>query len=437
MRLRYGHAVSTASSPPAAPSLGPNYRRLWSSAAVSNLADGVFWVALPLIAITLTTSPALVAGVAIAARLPWMFFVLFAGAIADRVDRRATMRNVELLRALVLLALLTAAATGTLSLPVLYVAALVLGIGETFYDTAGMSIMPSIVPRALLSRANSRLYAVEMAANELLGPPLGGVLVALAIPVALAGSAAGYLLAAMGLTLVVGDFRPAARPVRQSMLGDIREGMVFLWRTPVLRTMAILVAGFHFSDAAVFAVIVLFAVAPGPMGLDEVGFGLLMATFAVGGLAGSVLVEPVQKRLGRARVLLLAVITSVVVMAVPLLTAEPVIIAVALVLLGVTVMFWNVITVSLRQTITPDHLLGRLNAAYRFFGWGAGPLGALAGGLIAQVFGIRAVFVLAVAISAAMLWVRRSLTDAALDSAELAAADGVSASPAVSAVDAA
>jgi predicted MFS family arabinose efflux permease len=285
-----------------------------------------------------------------------------------------------------------------------------------------MSIMPNLVPRQLLDRANSRLYAVELTANELIGPPLGGLLVALAIPVALAGSIIGYALAALGLTMVVGSFKPRPRPAEASMLGDIREGMVFLWRTPVLRTMAIMVAGFHFADAAVFAVIVLFVVAPGPMGLDEVGYGLLMASFAVGGLAGSVLVEPAERRLGRGRVILLVVLASALVMAIPLVTAEPVPVALGLAILGVVVMMWSVITVSLRQRITPDHLLGRLNAAYRFFGWGAGPLGALVGGLIAQLFGVPAVFAFAVVVSLALLWFSRALTDEALDEAEAAAA---------------
>ncbi len=419
--------MSTAYDDRPSLSLGPNYRKVWASAAASNLADGIFWVALPLIAVTLTTEPALVAGVSVAARLPWLFFVLFAGAIADRVDRRATMRNVQLLRVAVLSGMLLMALTDTLSLPVLYVAALGLGIGETFYDTASMSIMPNLVPRALLSRANSRLYAAEMAANELIGPPLGGLLVAAAIPAALAGSALGYVLAALGLTLVVGSFRPEPPAQPRSMLADIREGMVFLWRTPVLRTMALMVAGFHFADAAVFAVIVLFAVAPGPMGLDEFGYGLLMASFAVGGILGSFVAEAVEQRLGRGRVILSVTVVSALVFCVLLLTAEPIPIALALGLMGVTIMWWNVVTVSLRQRITPDHLLGRLNAAYRFFGWGAGPLGALTGGLIAQVFGVPAVFAFAVAVSVALLWVRRSLTDEAIDAAEAAAGPHVQA----------
>jgi MFS family permease len=406
-------------------SLGPDYRKLWFSAAASNLADGVFWITLPLIAVTLTTSPALVAGVTIAAELPWILFALFAGALADRVDRRVTMRNVQFLRVVTLTALVVMAITDALSLPVLYLAALVLGIGETFFDTAGMSIMPRIVPRALLSRANSRLHAVELAANELVGPPLGGLLVALGVPVALAGSAIGYALAAVGLMLMTGRFRPDARAGSSSMTRDIREGVSFLWGNRVLRTMTVMAAGFNIADAAVFAVLVLFAVAPGPLGLDEFGYGLLFASFAVGGLLGSVILEWVEGRLGRSNVLFLSVLVSGVVMAIPLLTAEPVVVMAGFFCFGVAVMMWNVLTVSVRQRITPDHLLGRLTGAHRFIVYGAAPLGALLGGLTAELFGIPAVFLAAAIIHFAMLSFRRSLTDAAIDAAETAAlADG-------------
>ncbi len=168
--------------------LGPNYLRLWSSSAVSNLADGIFVVALPLIAVQLTSSPMLVAGVSLAGRLPWLVFVLVAGALADRLDRRVTMRNVQLMRVAVVGLMAAMALTDTLSLPVLYVAAFALGVGETLFDTAAQSIMPNIVGADLLSRANSRLYAVELTMNMFVGPPLGGFLVALSVPVALGGS---------------------------------------------------------------------------------------------------------------------------------------------------------------------------------------------------------------------------------------------------------
>ncbi|HSM34677.1 MAG TPA: MFS transporter [Anaerolineae bacterium] len=410
--------MSTAYDVARTPSLGPNYRKLWSAAAVSNLADGVFVVALPLIAVSLTNSPALVAGVSIAGRLPWLVFVLVAGALADRLDRRATMRNVQLLRVLVVGLMVVLALADGLSLPVLYVAAFVLGIGETLFDTAAQSIMPNIVPRELLSRANGRLYAVELTMNAFVGPPLGGFLVAISVPLALGGSAIGYGLAALGLALLIGTFKPTPVGPAGAMIRQIRDGLEFLWRNPVLRPLAIMVAASNLAGSAVTAIFVLYVVSPGPMGLDEIGYGLLITSMAVGGVAGSLIEERLELRIGRSNVLFGVVIVSGSVMLIPALTANVAVVGAGMVAMGASFTMWNIITVSLRQRITPDHLLGRMNASYRLFAWGVMPVGALLGGLLAEVLGLHAVFVAAAATSLAMLFFRRYLTDAALDAAE-------------------
>jgi MFS family permease len=410
--------VSTAYDVARTPSLGPNYRKLWSAAAVSNLADGVFVVALPLIAVSLTNSPALVAGVSIAGRLPWLVFVLVAGALADRLDRRATMRNVQLLRVLVVGLMVVLALADGLSLPVLYVAAFVLGIGETLFDTAAQSIMPNIVPRELLSRANGRLYAVELTMNAFVGPPLGGFLVAISVPLALGGSAIGYGLAALGLALLIGTFKPTPVGPAGAMIRQIRDGLEFLWRNPVLRPLAIMVAASNLAGSAVTAIFVLYVVSPGPMGLDEIGYGLLITSMAVGGVAGSLIEERLELRIGRSNVLFGVVIVSGSVMLIPAVTANVAVVGAGMVAMGASFTMWNIITVSLRQRITPDHLLGRMNASYRLFAWGVMPVGALLGGLLAEVLGLHAVFVAAAATSLAMLFFRRYLTDAALDAAE-------------------
>lgn len=402
----------------ARPALGRNYHKLWSSSAASNLADGIFVVALPLIAVQLTTSPLLVAGVSLAGRLPWLVFVLFAGALADRLDRRLTMRNVQLMRVGVVGLLAAMALTETLSLPVLYVAAFVLGIGETLFDTAAQSIMPSIVDRSLLSRANSRLYAVELTMNMFIGPPLGGFLVAVSVPFALAGSALGYAVAAVGLALIAGSFKAERTDGRPSMLAEIREGFGFLWHNRVLRSLATMVAISNTGNSAVIAVFVLYAVAPGPMGLSEVGYGLIITAIAVGGLAGSLIEEPLERRLGRSNVLFLTVVVAGLTFLVPVVTSNVWAVAAAMAAQGAVFMMWNIITVSLRQRIAPDRLLGRVNATYRLFAWGAMPVGAMLGGIVAQLFGVIWVFVFAAVATLAMLYFRRYLTDAALDAAD-------------------
>ena len=253
---------------PASLSLGPNYRRLWAASGLSNLADGIFVVVLPILAARITDSPALVAGVVFVGRLPWLVFVLFAGAFADRLDRRRTMILVSLLRIGIIAALAALALVDGLALPALYVASFALGVGETLYDTAAQSVLPAIVPRDLLSRANGRLYAVELTMNQFVGPPLGGILLVASVPLALASSALGFGLAAAGLTLLKGSFRPQ-RVARGSLLGDIREGLAYLLRNRLLRTLAIMVGIFNLASSATFAILVLYVVAPGPMGLTE------------------------------------------------------------------------------------------------------------------------------------------------------------------------
>ncbi len=398
--------------------LPPNYWRLFGASAVSNLADGVFFIVVPLLAVQFTQSPILIAGLTIAGRLPWLFFVLIAGALADRLDRRSTMRNVQLFRAVVLAGLTVLSVMGGLSLPLLYVVALGLGIAETMFDTAAQSIMPSVVDRDQLSNANGKLYGVELVMNQFVGPPLGGLVIGLSVPLALGGSAVGYLLAAIGLTLIVGSFRPERTGPRTRMTADIAEGMRYLWRHSVLRTLAIMVGVMNLAFTASQAVFVLYAVRPGPMGLSEPEFGLFITTFAAGSLVGSLTAARLERRFGRVPLLFGCVAVSSVAIAVPAFTTSVVVIGSAFLLSGIFIVVWNVITVSLRQRIVPDHLLGRLNSAYRLFAWGTQPIGAILGGVVGELLGLPAVFLLSGLLGLTLIATRVVLTEDALRQAE-------------------
>jgi len=138
-----------------------NFGALWSAAAAANLADGIFKLALPLLATRLTDSPALVAGVAFAVRLPWLLFALLAGVLADRFDRRQMMIAANAIRFIVLTLVVVVSLLDAMSLPILYVIALVLGIAETLADTASSSILPSIVRSEDLEQANARLVGAH------------------------------------------------------------------------------------------------------------------------------------------------------------------------------------------------------------------------------------------------------------------------------------
>jgi MFS family permease len=296
--------------------------------------------------------------------------------------------------------------------------AFALGVGETLFDTAAQSIIPSLVNREQLSTANGRLYAVELVTNQFVGPPLGGLLIGLSVPLALGGSALGYVLAAVGLSLIVGSFKPERIGPRTRITTDIAEGMRYLWRSPVLRTLAIMVGVMNLASTATMAVLVLYAVSPGPMGLSEPAFGVLMTTFAIGSFAGSFVAAPLEARIGRVPILFASVAVMAVMTMVPAFTTNAFVVGASYAVTGVFVIVWNVITVSLRQRIVPDHLLGRVNAGYRLFAWGTQPIGALLGGLVAQFIGLQAVFLMAGAMSIVLLLARLTLDEPALRRAE-------------------
>jgi MFS family permease len=404
--------------------LGRNFHKLLAASGFANLADGVFQVALPLLAVQLTRSPLLIAGVAIAARIPWLLLSLVAGALADRLDRRQTMVRVNLVRSVLLGGLALAVAADLASLPMLYVVAVLLGIAETLFDTSAQSLLPAIVPRDDLSRANSRLFAVELVANMFAGPPLGGLLAAASLALAMGAPAAAYLVGAGCLVLLAGSFRAAGAGQRGStrLRDEIAEGARFVWRHPVLRPLAVMLGVQNMAGTAFHSVFVLFAVAPGPMGLSEAGFGTVFAALGVGALGGTWLAVPAERRLGRVRVLVASVVVSGASLVVPVLTAAPVPVAASFVVSGAAMVLWNVVTVSLRQRITPDRLLGRMNAAYRLVGWGTMPVGALLGGALAELLGLRATFLVAAAIVAVTLAGFRYVTEEAIARAEAAEA---------------
>ena len=399
--------------------LGASYWKLWTSSGLSNLADGVFKIALPLLAIQFTQSPTLVAGLTVAATLPWLLFALTAGALADRLDRRKLMLWANLSRAMLPALLIAVILLDLGSIWALYVVALMVGVAETLYDTSAQSILPQVVHRDQLSRANGRLYAVELTANQFIGPPLGGLLVALGVVAGFAAPAVLWLAAVGVLFLVPGTFR-TEREVKTTLRFDIGEGLRFLWNQKILRTLAVMTGVFNFASSAAFAVLVLFAVGPASqMGLSEVGFGLLLTASALGALVGSLIAERVEAKLGRSKSLALTIVGGALFVGAPALTDNPYVLGPLLFVGGVLIVLWNVITVSLRQRIAPNRLLGRVNSAYRLLAWGTMPLGAAAGGLLAQWLGLQVMFGIMGVLTLALLGMMPILTDKAIAAADV------------------
>jgi MFS family permease len=403
--------------------LGLPFWQLWSASTLSNLADGLVKIGLPLVAVSLTDSPGLVAGVALAVTLPWLLFALPAGALADRVDRRVAMVTANVVRAagvaVLAVALVLWLESSQAAIWALYAVALLLGTAETIYDTCAQSILPQVVARDQLQPANGRLLAAELTANEFVGPPLGGLLVAAGVVAAFATPAALWAAAVGTLLLLRGSFAVPRPEERTTVRADVAEGLRYLWRHRLLRTLAGMTGLFNLATNATFAVFVLYAVGPdSAVGLTEVTYGLLFATLALGSLIGALLADPIIRRLGRSRSLFLGILGGVGIVGVAAVTTVPLLIATAFIVGGITNALWNVVAVSLRQRITPDRILGRINSSYRLVAWGTRPLGAAAGGLLGELLGLRAVFAIAAALMLVTLVGTTQITDSAISAAE-------------------
>jgi hypothetical protein len=256
--------------------LGGRFRLLWAASAASNLADGVSMVALPLLAASLTRDPLQIAAVAAAQRLPWLLFVLVSGVVIDRSDRRRLQQGANLGRTLLLVVLGAATLAGWSSIPLLLGVALLLSIAETLADTAAVALLPAVVERDDLERANGRLYTTQTVANEFVGPPVGGGLFALAAAAPLLLAAACYGLAAALVSLLRGNFQPLPRdPWSVRLIGaEIIEGLRWFWGHRLLHALGVKAAWEHGCWAATNAILVLLV--QERLGLDAVSYGLLL-----------------------------------------------------------------------------------------------------------------------------------------------------------------
>jgi MFS family permease len=383
--------------------LGANYWKLWSSSVVSNLGDGVAMIAYPWLASAITRNAVLIALIAVVQRLPWLLFTLPAGVITDRVDRRKLMLWMNVLRTIitVVVAIVVFGQSSTLPAPdeisggtdattnwILYltlvIAALVFGMAEVLYDNAAQTILPAIVEPEGLERANGNLWGAEMVMNSFIGPPVGSVLIGVAFVFPFFFDAGSFAISAALLLLVAGTFRvdrdETELEAKVDWWGEIKEGVTWLWRHPLLRPMAIILGFLNALASVVFATFVLFA--QEILGVTAFVFAILGAAGAIGGVLGSVLAPRISKAIGSGASLYTTFIAMAATTAVIGFTSNWIVAFVAFAISSFFGVLWNVITVSLRQTIIPDHLLGRVNSVYRFFAWGMMPVGLAVGGLL-------------------------------------------------------
>ncbi|MBB4688412.1 MFS transporter [Amycolatopsis jiangsuensis] len=363
------------------PRLSPAYRKLWWATGISTVGDGAFTAAVPLLAAARTDDPRLVSAVAAAASLPWLLLTLPAGQWADRRDRAGLMGRAQVVQAVVAAAV--ALACGYAGVAVLALTAFALGAGDVVFGTAAQAFLPAIVPKPLLHRANGALQTATVVGVQFAGPPLGSALFAAAPPLPFGVDAVSFAASAALLFSLSRQREPRA-PSR----APIGEGVRWLARHRLLRTLALVVGVNTFCGQLATATLVLLATRA--LHVSPAAYGLLLAAAAVGALAGGLLNARVVRLLGERRALAGTLAANALVFTALGFSPNPFVLGALLAANGFVTTLWNVITVSQRQELVPAPLLGRVTSVYRLLGRGLVPFGALAGGLVAETFGLRA-----------------------------------------------
>lgn len=367
------------------------FRRLWLSDAVSTLGTHVTTVALPLAALTALGAGA--TGVAVltaATTLPYLLLGLAAGAIVDRLPRRAVLVTTDLARALLLASVPLAWAAGLLTLAHLVTVALLAGCATVLFDVAYFAAVPAVVPAGRLADANARLEATR-AVGQTAGPGLAGVLVgALGAPVALLVDVASFVASALFLAGTPRLARSAA-PGAAGVWRDAAGGVRFVFRDPVVRALTLCSGLTNLWHAGFLAMLLVYAVRD--LRLPAATVGLLVAGANVGYLLGAAVAGRARTRLGVGRAITGAAVLQAG--AALVLLPHPLGIGAGLAVSAFASGLYNVNAVSLRQAATPPALLSRMTATSRFVIWGAMPLGAALGGGLTGLLGAPAYLALA------------------------------------------
>lgn len=378
--------------------LGRPFWLLWAAAQASSLGDGLVLVAFPLLAASLTHDPRLIAGVAVAQRLPWLVCSLPAGALADRLDRRRLVAVVESARMVILVILGAIVALGATALVVVYVAAFLLGAFETVFLGAAQAALPGLVRRDQLTRANGYLHSAQSGGEQFAGPALGGIvfLAAAAMPFVLDGFSFAASAALLCLALprrVTPTVSLADGRAGTTIRADVIEGLRWFAQNRLLRLVSGLIACLAFCQTMVLAILVLFSLQV--LHLGTVGYGFFLAAGAAGNVAGGVFASRIHRRLGTPVILIGAAVAAGCSYLVISRTSSVVLVVLCFVVEAVSVAVGNVVTLTLRQSTIPPELLGRVSNAFRVCLYGAMPLGAMAGGFLARSHGLRTPFVVA------------------------------------------
>jgi predicted MFS family arabinose efflux permease len=369
---------------------GTGFRWLIASSWVSNLGDGIALAAGPLLVASLSHDPVLVALAALLQWLPPLVFGLYAGALADRLDRRLIIVTVDLARAAVLVLLTLAVATDVVSIWLVLVAMFLLGTAEVFADNTAATLMPMLVQRDDLAIANARLTTGFITVNQLAGPPIGAALFALGHAVPFATQAVAVALGAVLISRVV---LPAHRrePAPDTHIRhDIAEAFGWVRHHAAVRTLVLTIFVFNITFGAAWSILVLYATER--LDLGPIGFGLLTTISAVGGLVGTLAYGWITRRVSLGNLMRVGLVFETFTMLSLALTTTAWVAMCIFFVFGAHAFIWGTTSLTIRQRAVPTELQGRVGSVNMVGVYGGLVIGSGIGGLIAQHWGVTAPF---------------------------------------------
>jgi len=374
----------------APPRLGGGFRRLLASSWTSNLADGIGLAAGPLLVASRTDDAFVVALAALLVWAPPLVFAIPAGAVTDRLDRRLVVVVGNLVRVGVLVVLTAAVATDRISVGVVLAALFVLGTCEVFVDNTAQTLLPMLVHRDDLAIANARLQVGQVTLNQLAAPPLGALLFTVGHAVPFGAQAALVLLAAAIVgRLRLPPHRRAAEELRP-VWHDVAEGFRWTWHHAAVRTLVLTILVFNLTFGAAWSVLVLYVTEH--LGLGDLGYGLVTAVIAVGGLAGTLSYGWLTRRFSLADLMRVGLVLETLTHLVLASTSSPWVALPVFFAFGAHAFVWGTTSLTVRQRAVPMHLQGRVGSVNLVGMYGGLVVGAALGGVLAQGYGVTAPF---------------------------------------------
>ncbi len=361
-----------------------DYMLLWSGQAVSLTGTVISQTAFPLLVWDLTHSAAQVGLVGGLGTIPYVFLSLLAGALVDRWDRKRVMILCDAGRALNLVSVLAALMLGHLTVIQLCINALVEGTFFVFFNLSEVACLPRVVAKEQLPAATAQNEST-MGITTLLGPLLGGALYGVRQVLPFLADAVSYVVSVCSLLFIKTKFQQERTQERRKLYIEIKEGLVWLWRQPLIRYMAFLTGGLNLVNAGFIPILVVLVKQQHGSSLI---YGVILTIGGVGAIAGALLGTPIQKRFRFGTVIISTVWVGALLWPLYAIAPNPIILGVIAALSFINGPVYNVVQFSYRLALIPDELQGRVNSVFRLLAFGFQPLGWIVTGVLIQLISV-------------------------------------------------